>query len=83
MWHPSVLASAILTQQSKITKSTERSQNVWTNIIQRDWTGYVMAGQQSAAKLLEAEIKKKHLTGEIDWEQSAITLRGGIKNKFN
>ena len=31
-----------------------------------------MAGQQSAAETLETEIKKKQLTGEIDWELEAI-----------
>ena len=27
---------------------------------------------KTAVKITEAEIKKKQLTGEIDWEQSAI-----------
>jgi len=27
---------------------------------------------KTALKITEAEIKKKQLTGEIDWEQSAI-----------
>ena len=30
-----------------------------------------MARQQGAAKLLEPEIRKKQLTGEIDWELEA------------
>jgi hypothetical protein len=45
-----VLAGKTLPQQSKITKSAERSQHDRTNLIQRDWTGYVVAGQQGAAK---------------------------------
>ena len=72
MWHPSVLAACILTQQSKFTKSTERSQHDQTNLIQRDWAGYSVAGQQSAAKTSRNGIKKKQLTGEIDWELEAI-----------
>ena len=72
MWHPSVLAACILTQQSKFTKSAERSQHDRTNFIQRDWTGYVVAGQQSAAKTSRNGNQKKQLTGEIDWELEAI-----------
>ena len=44
-----VLADHTLTREAKITKSAERSQHDRTNTIQRDWTGYVVAGQQSAA----------------------------------
>ena len=50
LWRSLVLTDATLIQQSKITKSAERSQHDWTNTIQRDWTGYVVAGQQGAAK---------------------------------
>ena len=32
---------------------------------------------KTAVKITEAEIKKKHLTGEIDWEQSAIEATKG------
>ena len=72
MWHPSVLANDTITQKAKITKSTERSQHDQTNLIQRDWAGYSVAGQQSAAKTSRNGIKKKQLTGEIDWELEAI-----------
>ena len=41
-----LLTDATLTQQLKITKLAERSQHDRTNTIQRDWTGYVVAGQQ-------------------------------------
>ena len=67
-----MLTDATLTQQSKITKSAERSQYDRTNLIQRDWTGYVVAGQQSAAKTSRNGNQKKQLTGEINWELEAI-----------
>jgi len=51
---------------------TKEPSNVWTNLIQRDWTGYVVAGQQSAAKTSRNGNQKKQLTGEIDWELEAI-----------
>ena len=71
MWRAPLLTDATLPQQTKITKSSERSQHDQTNTIQRDWTDYVVARQQGAAKLLEPEIRKKQLTGEIDWELEA------------
>jgi hypothetical protein len=40
-----MLAVETLTQQSKITKSAERSQHYRTNLIQLDWTDYVVAEQ--------------------------------------
>jgi hypothetical protein len=51
---------------------TNEPSNVWTNLIQRDWTGYVVAGQQSAAKTSRNGNQKKQLTGEINWELEAI-----------
>jgi hypothetical protein len=40
-----VLAEKTLTQQSKITNSMERLQHERTNVIQLEWTGYVLAKQ--------------------------------------
>jgi hypothetical protein len=41
-----MLAGKTLPQQSKITKSAGRPQHDRTNLIQRHWNGYVVAGQQ-------------------------------------
>jgi hypothetical protein len=40
-----VLAEKTLTQQSKITKSVETLLHDRTNVIQLEWTGYVLAKQ--------------------------------------
>ena len=67
-----MLAAGTLTQHRKFTKSVGRSQHDRTNLIQCNWTGYSVAGQQSAAKTSRNGNKKKQLTGEIDWELEAI-----------
>ena len=67
-----MLAAGTLKQHRNFTKSGERSQHDRTNFIQCNWTGYSVAGQQSAAKTSRNGIKKKQLTGVIDWELEAI-----------
>ena len=37
----------------------QETQHDWTNLIQRDWTGYVVAGQQSAVKTSRNGNQKK------------------------
>ena len=44
-----MLAEKTLTQQSKITKSVETLLHDRTNVIQLEWTGYVLAKQYGAA----------------------------------
>ena len=51
---------------------TKELPNDETNLIQRDWTGYVVAGQQSAAKTSRNGNQKKQVAGAIDWELEAI-----------
>ena len=45
-----MLAAGTLKQHRNFTKSGERSQHDRTNFIQCNWTGYSVAGQQSAAE---------------------------------
>jgi hypothetical protein len=44
-----MLAAKTITQQSKITNSAKRTQHDRTNVIQLEWTGYVLAKQYGAA----------------------------------